>query len=277
MNFLTLQEEITGDRLTCSLRTFQRAMIEISRIYQVDIKFDKSQKVYLIEQDERDAQSERLMESFDLFNAIRMGNSFGNHLIFENRKALGTEHMHGLLHAIRSRVEVSFSYKKYEDGSISERIVKPIAIKEARNRWYLIARDSADEVVKNFGLDRINGLNISNRKFKKIKDFNPEEEFRYTFGIINGTGEKPEKIVLSFTPTEGRYVKSLPLHHSQKEILKNKKEHRFEYDLVPTYDFKMEILSYGDTVKVLEPANLRKDIVAKLKKALEGYQAAGKT
>lgn len=269
---MSLQEELSGDTLTCSLRTFQRAMKEIDRIYNVKIQFDKSQKVYLIEEEEQDAQSERLMESFDLFNAIKMGNSFGKHLIFEKRKALGTEHMYGLLHSIRSRVEVSFNYRKFEDDSTSERVVRPIAIKEARNRWYLIAQDTADEKVKNFGLDRMSGLNIGTKKFKKIKDFNPEEEFKYNFGIINGTGEKPEKIVLSFTPTEGRYVKSLPLHHSQKEVLKSKTERRFEYNLVPTYDLKMEILSYGHTVKVIEPDSLKKDIVAQLKKALENYK-----
>src|SRR5690606_38106210 len=253
-----------GYRYTCSLRTFQREMIEISRLYHIDIKYDKSQKVYYIEGDEQDAQSERLMESFDLFNAIRVGNSFGKHMIFENRKALGTEDLHGLLHAIRNRVEVNFRYRKFDDGTISMRAVKPIAIKEARNRWYLIALDTADEIVKSFALDRMAALAISNKKYRKIKDFNPAEEFKYTFGIINGTGEKPEKIVLSFTPTEGRYVESLPLHHSQKEVLKNKKEHRFEYELVPTYDFRMEILSYGSTVKVSEPESLKKDIVAQL-------------
>ncbi len=271
-NFLKLQEEITGDKLTCSLRTFQRGMIEISSLYKVDIKYDKSQKVYYIDEDEREAQSERLMESFDLFNAIRMGNSFGNHLIFENRRALGTEHMHGLLHAIRNRNEASFSYRKFGDGSVTQRTVYPLAIKEARNRWYLLALDPANGKVKNFGLDRIGELQVGNKKFREIKDFDPAREFKYIFGIINGTGENPEKIVLSFTPKEGRYVKSLPLHHSQREILKNKNERRYEYELVPTYDFKMEILSYADTVKVLEPESLRKDIVNQLQKALAVYK-----
>lgn len=272
INFLKLQEEISEGKLTCSLRTFQREVKEISSLYNVDIEFDKSRKVYFIREDEREAQSERLMESFDLFNAIRMGNSFGNHLIFENRRALGTEHMHGLLHAIRNRYEVKFSYRKFDGGTVTQRTVYPIAIKEARNRWYLLAKDPASGVVKNFGLDRISQLEIGSKKFREIKDFDPAEEFKYTFGIINGTGENSERIVLSFTPTEGRYVKSLPLHHSQKEILKNKTERRFEYELVPTYDFKMEILSYGDTVKVLEPESLRKDIVAQLKTALAGYK-----
>ena len=209
LNFLKLQEEISEGKLTCSLRTFQREVKEISSLYSI---------------------------------------------------------------AIRNRFEVNFSYRKFDGGTVTQRTVSPIAIKEARNRWYLLAKDPASGVVKNFGLDRITRLEIGSKKFREIKDFDPAEEFKYTFGIINGTGEKPEKIVLSFTPTEGRYVKSLPLHHSQKEILKNKTERRFEYELVPTYDFKMEILSYGDTVKVLEPESLRKDIVAQLKKALAGYK-----
>lgn len=272
-NFLGLQEELSENKLVCSLRTFQRAVIEISNIYQIEIKYDKSRKVYYIDEDESDSQSERLMESFDLVNAIRIGNSFGNQLIFENRKPMGTGNMHGLLHAIRNRVEVSFDYQKFEDGSISTRKVKPIAIKEARNRWYLIAVDTFDEVIKNFGLDRIDGLRIGSKKFKKIKDFNAEELFKYTFGIINGTGEKPEKVVLSFTPEAGRYINSLPLHHSQKEILNNKDECRFEYDLIPTHDFKMEILSHGNTVKVIEPKSLQRDIVKQLEKALKVYSS----
>lgn len=271
-DFLALQEELSENNLVCSLRTFQRAVNEISSIYQIEIKYDKSRKVYYIDEDESDSQSERLMESFDLVNAIRIGNSFGNQLIFENRRPMGTEHMHGLLHAIRNSVEVNFDYQKFEDGSTSRRKVKPIAIKEARNRWYLIAEDTFDGVVKNFGLDRMEGLVLSSKKFKKIKDFNAEDRFRYTFGIINGTGEKPEKVVLSFTPEAGRYINSLPLHHSQKEILNNKKECRFEYNLIPTHDLKMEILSHGNTVKVIEPAGLKKDIMSQLEKALKLYK-----
>ncbi len=272
-NFLRLQETLSEDKLTCSIRTFQRDMKEINDNYKIEIKCDKFQNLYYIAEDGREAQSERLMETFDLFNAIKMGNSFGNHLIFENRKALGTEHMHGLLHSIRNRQEVNFTYNKYYDSSVSERFVRPIAIKESRNRWYLLAQDTKDEKIKNFSLDRMSNFEIGGRKFREIKDYDPVEEFRDIFGIINGTGEKPQKIVLSFTPQEGRYINSLPLHSSQQEILKDKNEHRFEYYLAPTHDFKMEILSHGNQVKVLEPESLRKDIIAQLQKNLEAYNS----
>ncbi len=141
-DFLRLQEELSEYHLTCSIRTFQREMHEISKIYKIEIKFDKSEKLYFIEHDARETESERLMEVSDLYNTIKIGNSLGNHLLFENRKALGTEYMHGLLHAIKNRLEVSFNYKKFYDGSLTKRRVRPVAIKEARNRWYLLAQDS---------------------------------------------------------------------------------------------------------------------------------------
>ncbi len=270
-NFLQFQETISDDRLTCSVRTLQRDILNILSDYDIEIKCDRSTNEYYIAHDGREGQSERLMETFDLLNAIRIGNSFGNHLIFENRTALGTEHMNGLLHAIKNRLEVSFNYKKFIDDSVTPRTVKPVAIKESRNRWYLLAQELDDEVVKNFALDRISDVEISSKRFRAIEDYDVNKEFEYSFGIINGTGEEPQKIVLSFTPQEGRYIHSLPLHHSQKELLNNKTERRFEYHLAPTYDFKMEILSHGNQVKVIEPESLRKEIIAQLQKNLASY------
>lgn len=271
-NYLQLQEEITGDRITRSLRTFQRDIKEIRSLYEIEIKYDRSQRLYSIVHDGRESHSERLMEAFDLYNAIKVGNSFGNKLIFENRKTLGIQNMHGLLHAIKNNLEVSFSYRKYYDDSISSRNIQPAAIKEARNRWYLLGKDISDGKYKSFGLDRINDIEISRNKFGDLNDFDPQEEYRYSFGIINGMGEKPQKMVLSFTPREGRYIKSLPLHHSQHVVVDNEEECQFEYTIVPTYDLKMEILSYGNQVKVLEPESLKKEIITQLKAALNAYQ-----
>jgi predicted DNA-binding transcriptional regulator YafY len=191
--------------------------------------------------------------------------------MFEDRKPLGTQHMSGLLHAIQNQLEVKFMYLKFYDASVSERRLKPIALKEARNRWYLIAEDMKDTIVKNFSLDRISNFIVTEAKFKAHKDYDIIEEFNHSFGIINGTNEQPEKIILAFTPNEGRYVQSLPLHHSQQLILENKDEIQFSYFLVPTYDFKMELLSYGNQVKILGPDSLRKSIKKKLKDAIDQY------
>ena len=256
--------------LFSSQRTFQRDIKDIETIHKVEIKCNRSAKKYAIVEDVEETHTQRLRENFDLLNAIRLSKSFGNRLIFEERKPLGTQHLAGLLHASQNFLAVEFEYYKFWDTSVSKRKVKPIALKEARNRWYLIAEDFKDGIIKNFSLDRIKELEITASKFTPI-EYQANKEFKDCFGIINGTDEKAIEVILSFTPREGRYVESLPLHHSQQLILKNKAEIQFKYFIRPTYDFRMEILSFGDQVEVLEPESLRTQIKNEFKRSLSNY------
>lgn len=259
------------EKLLTSQRTFQRDLEDIASIHNIVIKCNRSTNKYYINEDVEETHSQRLRENFDLLNAIRLSKSFGNQLIFEERKPLGTHHLAGLLHASQNFLEVEFEYYKFWDTSISNRKVKPIALKEARNRWYLIAKDTKDDIIKNFSLDRIKNLELTKDKFKPIA-YQAYEEFKDSFGIINGTDEDPVKVILSFTPREGRYVESLPLHHSQQLILSNDDEIRFSYFIRPTYDFRMEILSYGDQIKVVEPESLKSEIKKELKSCIGNYE-----
>ena len=269
-DFLQRESELSEDDLTCSIRTFQRDIRAISSLYHIEIRCDRSRNTYEIVEDENEDHNERLLEAFEIYNALDLSSNFARQVIVEKRKVLGTENLHGLLHAIRNGFSVKFFYEKYSNGDNRERTVNPVAIKEAQNRWYLLGQDQKDLKVKSFGLDRISDLQITRQTFDPI-DYDPEKEYHNSFGIINGVKEKPQKIVLSFTPTEGKYINSLPLHHSQREILKNEDEWRFEYLLLPTHDFIMEVLSYGADVKVVAPKSFRSTIVEHLQQALEQY------
>jgi predicted DNA-binding transcriptional regulator YafY len=109
-----------------------------------------------------------------------------------------------------------------------------------------------DGVFKTFGLDRISDLNMTRKKFEYPNDFNPEEKFKYSFGIIT-EGTKPDKIKRCLSHGQADYIKSLPLHHSQRIVSENEKECVIELFMSPTYDFIMELLCIGQEVKVLEP------------------------
>jgi predicted DNA-binding transcriptional regulator YafY len=74
--------------------------------------------------------------------------------------------------------------------------------------------------------------------------------------------------------TQVQYFRSLPLHSSQKEVETDKNHSIFTYFLTPDYDFKQDVLSFGDKVEVLEPKDLReemKEIVKKLNKIYNNY------
>jgi len=95
--------------------------------------------------------------------------------------------------------------------------------------------------------------------------------FRFSFGVINPDDSPPEEIILSFGREQGKFVKSYPLHESQEVIRDDAKELRIRLRLCITYDLKMELLSYGERVKILAPAALKKEMQKIYRKALEQY------
>ena len=173
---------------------------------------------------------------------------------FENTPmAKGTELLPILLQAIKENRELRFRYISFLDESESERVLHPYLLKEYRNRWYVIGKDAEAGKVKTFGLDRISDLSIRENYFTVDKSFDPEVLFKYSFGIT--AGGKPEKIVLKFAPQEGRYVKAQPLHPTQKIINENMDGLTVELKVIPSYELKATIRSFGKNVVVLVPEN----------------------
>lgn len=215
--------------------------------------------------------SRRRLEAFDTFNALKIGESTSRLIHFEKRRPQGTENLFGILHAIKNNLQINFTYQKFWEDQMTERTVQPLALKEFKNRWYLLSKDMKDGVIKTFALDRLNNLDISRIKFKPSPDFDIEEQFRYCFGIISPTDEEPQEIILSFTSFQGKYIKTLPLHTTQKVLVDNEKELQISLKLCITHDLVMELLSFGAEIKVLKPESLVNEIKNAHKKAFKQY------
>lgn len=270
--YLALESDLQDYNFTVSKRTFKRDIEDISALYNIDIVYDFSRKVYFIDFDEEPEINERILEAFDTFNALNISDRLSDYIHFEKRRPQGTENLYGLLHAIKNKVQIGFSYQKFWEGTITARVVEPYALKEFRNRWYVLAKDLKDQKVKSFALDRLSELEITNRKFHLPNTFNINDHFKYSFGIISPNEQKPQEVVLSFDPFQGKYIKTLPLHHSQEILTDNEDELVIKLTLFVTFDFLMEVLSYGDNVKVIQPENLVKDVINTCKNVLELYK-----
>ncbi|GHV69281.1 WYL domain-containing protein [Bacteroidia bacterium] len=254
-----------------SKRTFQRDVEDIATLYGIYIKFNFSGKYYCIEEDLPDESERRMLEALDLFNALKTKENISQFVSFDNRVAGGTENLYGLLHAIRNRLQISFVYSKFYKSHSENRTVEPLALKEFKYRWYLFARDTFDNRLKTYALDRLSDLQVFNTHFQQVDDFDVNELLKYCFGIIIPSGAEPQEIVLSFNSFQGKYIKSLPLHSSQKILIDNEKELRISLKLYITDDFIMELLSVGRTVKVIAPQSLVEDIKEIYVKALKKY------
>jgi hypothetical protein len=261
-DYLKLESELQSLKFDISLRTFQREVQDIFSIYNIEIKYDVYQKVYYIKNQEQPEMNERLLEAFDTFNALNISDRLSNHIHFEKHRPAGTENLYGLLHAIKNKVQIKFTYHKFWEEKISNRTAEPYALKEFKHRWYILANDLNDKKVKSFALDRLSNLEITKLKFKFPENFNVEEKYRYCFGIINPEEEEPQEVVLSFNTDQGKYIKTLPLHETQKTLIDNEIELQISLKLYITHELIMELLSYGNNMKVLQPqilADILKD------------------
>ena len=271
-DFLERESEVWSQDLNISKRTFQRDCNEIRSLYNIDIRFDFSLKVFYWEEDDQRERNERILEAFYTFNALNVADDLANHIHFEKRRPQGTENLKDLLHAIKNRFQIGFTYQKYWEDELTHRIAEPLALKEFRNRWYVLAKDLKDSKIKSFALDRLTELDITRRPFEPPKDFDINTYYKYSFGIISANGMEPQEIILSFDPNEGKYIKSLPLHESQKVIVDDDEELVISINTVVTHDLMMEILSHGEYVKVIAPENLVSDITTAYKNALNQYE-----
>lgn len=270
--YLALESEIQAYNFNVSKRTFQRDRDDIRSLYNINIMFDFSKKVYYIDFDEQPEANERILEAFDTFNALNLTDRLSKHIHFEKRKPQGTEHLYGVLHAIKNQFLIKFVYQKYWEDDLSERLVEPYALKEFKNRWYVLSKDLGDNKIKSFSLDRIKDLEISNKKFQFPKDFDVNEHYKYCFGIISPNDLKPENVILSFNVFQGKYIKSLALHDSQEILIDNDVELRIQLKLFITHDFFMELLSFGENLKVIEPQSLIHDIKSTVRKIQGIYE-----
>ncbi|MBK7712807.1 MAG: WYL domain-containing protein [Bacteroidales bacterium] len=268
---LRKESELQDYYFAVSQRTFQRDLIEIRSIYDIDIKYDFSRKVYFVESDQQSEANQKIMEAFDTFSALNLTDRLSDFIYFEKRRPLGTENLYGLIQAIKNRLTISFRYHKFQDDSITGRNAEPYALKEFKNRWYLLANDLEDDMIKIFSLDRITELNMEKKKFQLPEWFNLNDYFKSCFGIIRPYDERVQEVVLSFDPLQGKYIKSLPLHESQEILQDNQNEIVIRLKIYLTHDFFMEILSYGDSVRVIKPDLLINDLKASLQNTLNLY------
>lgn len=265
-------QDIDLDDLKFTKRTFLRDKEAISKILKTDIIYRRSSNTYAIDVDVDNEFQEDVFDNLLLVEAFRNVQGKKDVMLFEQRKSRGLHWLSGLVHAITHQKIVALQYTKFWEGVAHKKVLEPYALKEFKNRWYLLAHEKNDEkyFIKSFGLDRISDLEIAPSTFKREK-YDAEKDFEYAFGIISTLNETPQEIILSFNYDQGKYIKTLPLHHSQEILIDDDTEFRIKLTLVPTYDFEREVLSHGNRVKIISPESFKNQLKAKVEIMLKNF------
>ena len=179
-----------------------------------------------------------------------------------------------VLEAMKANRVLKITNQSFGKDEANTFAVEPYCVKMSAQRWYLLARNVDKNYLHLYSLDRLTAVEMTEEKFNLPKDFNAKEYFSEYFGIMLNDKVPVQRIVLRADEKHQHYMRTLPLHPSQREIFTCDKYADFELQLRPTYDFYMRLMSFGNMIKVMEPQCLRDELCKWLRKTMEVYSEA---
>ena len=175
--------------------------------------------------------------------------------------------------AMQSNVAVEIAYRKYSGNDTSAYTIRPYALKENAQRWYLVGWCEQRSQTRVYALDRIMSVETTNDTFEMPEGFDVDELFSNCFGVyLPDEGSQPVRLVFRVTESESKYLLDLPIHESQREISRGGGKVTFAIDVHPNRDLMMQLLSRGESLEVLEPADIREQIYMETKKTSQLYE-----
>ncbi len=197
-----------------------------------------------------------LLDTYSTANALVESAALKDRILAEEIPS-GREFLTDIINAMRENKVIELTHRGFDKDQATKRLVEPYCLKLFLKRWYLLARDRAKNGLRTFGVDRVEKVTITPKKFILPEDFDAKSYFSTFFGIVADESVKVERIILRARGVHLHYLRTLPLHPSQKETYTCDEYSDFELRLRPTYDFCMELLRVGTMLEVIEPQSLR--------------------
>lgn len=252
-------------------RTFLNHKNAIFDMLGIEIKNDR-QRGYYISDDGDIGSSVRqwLLEAISLNRVLKETKcALRDRVLLEHVPSIGQ--LIPLVDALQVGNCVELRYQKFHDDEPIVFVAHPYCLKHFRQRWYLLARRDDLGELRTYALDRILHLKPTKQPAVVPPDFDARTHFEQYFGIFTGVNVEPCLVVLRVTNKEAKYLDTLPLHHSQHKLEANDTHTTYRHHLAPTHDFRMDLLSRGAAVEVLEPQSLRDEIRQQVQDMLKNY------
>ena len=205
-----------------------------------------------------DSLANDLLKSIQNYVFLQEYKELGD-LIQPEQIETGARYLQQIGQALRNKQKLSITYQKFTDTGPYDAVVHPYCLKADKGRWYILAHKEGSkhrEPVQCFALDRMKRLATTTETFVPDPSIDASTYFRDCFGIWRDFETYPVRdITISCTERVAHYLRTLPLHHSQKESpFREGPEGRiiFRYHISPTPDFLAELRKWGDGIRIQE-------------------------
>ena len=188
-----------------------------------------------------------------------------------NEYLTGMEYLGVFFDAISFKKVLLVKYKAFKSAEASSLEIHPYYLKQYNNRWFVFGHNPAADRLWTLALDRI--TNIKETKILFIEDANIDfdDYFDDIIGVSRPEGTNPIKIDLHFSLAQAPYILTKPLHGSQKKVSMDESGLVISIKVIPNHELEQLLLSFGEHVEVLQPADFRKKIELRVETTVGKY------
>ena len=184
--------------------------------------------------------------------------------------------------AIQAKSVVNIEYIKFNDSQKRKVIISPYLLKEYNRRWYIIGAAYDTGRILNFALDRILAIKVlTGHKYTPVPD-DLNERYEDIIGITYNEESPLYEIIFWASDASAPYIRTKPLHGSQKELKGGKEKALQEQYSLPeagalfsiecrrNYELIRELTSFTD-IKIISPESIINVIKTRIKKLYQNY------
>ena len=225
------------------------------------------------------------LDSFEWLDGLKSRLDIKEHrriIQFDSNPYLKNSNLLGsLFTAISNKQVLALKYHTFNNPEVREVIVHPYLLKEYNKRWFLFV-GTENCAVLNFAIDRIDG-------FEPMPHIEPSEELAERFDDIVGVtiyqDSQAESILLWVAKEQYPYIKTKPIHGSQREIKGERLaalQERYaalgegifiELNCIVNYELEQLLMSFMDKVVVLSPESLSESMYSRVCNLKAKYEA----
>lgn len=208
-----------------------------------------------------------------LDSSLRLSGSKTTIIEFDQNNYLkGLEFISPLYDAILYQRVMDVEYKSFRKEEKQNFIFHPYFLKEYNNRWFVFGKNDTSGFIINLALDRMVALKDCKKKFISNTEINFQEYFEDIIGVSLNNNATAEKITLKVSSLLYPYIKSKPIHGSQKVKEIGREYSIITLNLIPNYELESLILSFGEGMEVLTPQSLRTKIKERVNLMNKNYK-----
>ena len=226
-------------------------------------------------------KSREIIEKLGLFAGVHRSRELSRQVYVEDRiKTMNTSAIYSIdsIHtAINSDKKLSFKYFDYNgekkkilrhDGA--PYVVSPCALIWDDEKYYLVAQDEREAIIKNFRVDKMQDVKVLEEprtKSEALDRFNPADYSRKIFGMYGG---REELVTLECRDKLAGVV--IDRFGSEPRFFKTDFGFKFSMRVMVSPTFFSWVLSFGEDMRIISPDSVRSELVEMLTRVKKNYE-----